>query len=892
MGTSLSGLTPATTFDGLLKVGDNDPLTADLKAISTGDGTDTMLELSTTALQIGGATGMYWDNTNKRLGIATDAPSVPLEVYGDVRFRNNLNVNGNLTNSSTGEVNINNLGFFDVVSGNVGIGESIPTSRLHIKGSGADDTTTSLLVQNGDGTQLLKISDDGDINMLPNLKTLTIGSRVNSLGGQISISPNNQSSIVWQGSNGTMYISGRGKGIFLGDVATTPTARLHVKGEAPSGTPLNNPTALLVQNSDGADMVKVTDDGITTLGTTGQQGEINLARASDGVVIGKIQGTTNGLYLTNQDGTNHMLIGTSSAKGVSIGGGLTSQTGASFSVKGSGNDNTTTSLLVQNSTGTELFKVQDDGRVDFASLYASGTGIYGTNPNFKITIESGQNVYSTYGNHSFRVYDGVGYNAAMHIVGNGVSPAVGIGETTPTAKLHVKAGTTLDTIARFQDPESATSYLDIKQESGTFSTYTALFYGTDPKIRSKQGGRLYLESSNEIRFTTGVVVNTIFDETGSVAHGSNSLPANTRAYIKGSGDTSATTALLVQNSAGTDMLRIMDGGADKVLRTSSAQIGSLEFVGENIGRGGGNPITFAGTNQIGIGVSTPTSKLHIQGSGNDNTTTALLVQNSDGTDMLSVKDDLSVVFNSTITSASSTLRFDVGGTGTIRMNSDKVAIGGNTTPTARLHVKGSGNTSADYALKILNSDDSTLFDIRNDSVIRIAPNSTNAVSFRNAKMQDGNAVFGTTTIPASTRLTVKGQGASSGTTALLVQNSDGVDLLRVRDDGASFLNGQLTTTGAITNGTLLMNSSRFQIGSTGNGALNFSNNGLAYQDDNVPTQDASAAFQVNSTRRGFLPPRMTDAERDAIATPAAGLMIYDTTNNQMNYWNGSTWIAF
>ena len=69
MGTSLSGLTPATTFDGLLKVGDNDPLTATLKPISTGDGTDTMLELSTSALQIGGATGMYWDNTNKRLGL-------------------------------------------------------------------------------------------------------------------------------------------------------------------------------------------------------------------------------------------------------------------------------------------------------------------------------------------------------------------------------------------------------------------------------------------------------------------------------------------------------------------------------------------------------------------------------------------------------------------------------------------------------------------------------------------------------------------------------------------------------------------------------------------------------------------------------------------------------
>jgi hypothetical protein len=74
------------------------------------------------------------------------------------------------------------------------------------------------------------------------------------------------------------------------------------------------------------------------------------------------------------------------------------------------------------------------------------------------------------------------------------------------------------------------------------------------------------------------------------------------------------------------------------------------------------------------------------------------VQNGAGTDIVSVKDDLSVVFNSTITSASSTLRFDVGGVGTIRMNSDKVGIGGNVTPTARLQVKGSGTTSATTAL--------------------------------------------------------------------------------------------------------------------------------------------------------------------------------------------------
>jgi len=153
----------------------------------------------------------------------------------------------------------------------------------------------------------------------------------------------------------------------------------------------------------------------------------------------------------------------------------------------------------------------------------------------------------------------------------------------------------------------------------------------------------------------------------------------------------------------------------------------------------------------------------------------------------------------------------------------------------------------------------------------------------------GNLGLGVGSSNASARMHIKGSGTTSATTALLVQNVLGADLMKVRDDGASYFYGQLNTTGAITNGTLLMNSSRFQIGSTANGALNFSNNGLAYQDDNVPTQDASAAFQVNSTARGFLPPRMTTTERDAISTPAAGLMVYNTTTNKAQCYNGSTW---
>ena len=41
--------------------------------------------------------------------------------------------------------------------------------------------------------------------------------------------------------------------------------------------------------------------------------------------------------------------------------------------------------------------------------------------------------------------------------------------------------------------------------------------------------------------------------------------------------------------------------------------------------------------------------------------------------------------------------------------------------------------------------------------------------------------------------------------------------------------------------------------------------------------DASAQLEINSTTKGLLPPRMTTAQRDAITSPAPGLLIYNTT---------------
>ena len=55
------------------------------------------------------------------------------------------------------------------------------------------------------------------------------------------------------------------------------------------------------------------------------------------------------------------------------------------------------------------------------------------------------------------------------------------------------------------------------------------------------------------------------------------------------------------------------------------------------------------------------------------------------------------------------------------------------------------------------------------------------------------------------------------------------------------------------------------------------------------TPDASAQFDIASTTKGFLYPRMTDAQRAAIASPAEGLMIFNTTNKGVAYRDGTNW---
>lgn len=61
------------------------------------------------------------------------------------------------------------------------------------------------------------------------------------------------------------------------------------------------------------------------------------------------------------------------------------------------------------------------------------------------------------------------------------------------------------------------------------------------------------------------------------------------------------------------------------------------------------------------------------------------------------------------------------------------------------------------------------------------------------------------------------------------------------------------------------------------------------------TPNAKAILDVSASDKGFLLPRLTSAERNAInptGNADAALLVYDTNDNLFYYWNSTQWVPF
>ena len=139
MGTSLINTKPQDTYPGLLKTTDNSAISATLKTLSDGNGNDFPMQISTTAVNF---TGTLTQN-----GSPVTTP--PSGVSGAIQFSNGSAFASDATNF-----------FWDDTNNRLGIGTNAPTAKIDITG-GSTSGTFSIKIKKSDGTNLFQIRDDG-----------------------------------------------------------------------------------------------------------------------------------------------------------------------------------------------------------------------------------------------------------------------------------------------------------------------------------------------------------------------------------------------------------------------------------------------------------------------------------------------------------------------------------------------------------------------------------------------------------------------------------------------------------------------------------------------------------------------------------------------------------
>ena len=110
---------------------------------------------------------LFWDNTNKRLGVGTNAPSGKFQI-NDSATSLEFNVNNTFqfaelkTNRTLILFSVNGVNALRVLDTGtqIGVVSGSPSARLQIRGSGSTSATTALLVQNSGQNNALQVRDD------------------------------------------------------------------------------------------------------------------------------------------------------------------------------------------------------------------------------------------------------------------------------------------------------------------------------------------------------------------------------------------------------------------------------------------------------------------------------------------------------------------------------------------------------------------------------------------------------------------------------------------------------------------------------------------------------------------------------------------------------------
>jgi len=101
----------------------------------------------------------------------------------------------------------------------------------------------------------------------------------------------------------------------------------------------------------------------------------------------------------------------------------------------------------------------------------------------------------------------------------------------------------------------------------------------------------------------------------------------------------------------------------------------------------------------------------------------------------------------------------------------------------------------------------------------------------------------------------------------------------------------VTNGGSATAGNAFYSPASNELGISSNGAEAIRVDSSQRVGIGTDSPNANAVLDVASTTMAFMPPRMTTTQRDAISSPTAGMVIYNSTTNVLDFHNGTTWGA-
>lgn len=203
---------------------------------------------------------------------------------------------------------------------------------------------------------------------------------------------------------------------------------------------------------------------------------------------------------------------------------------------------------------------------------------------------------------------------------------------------------------------------------------------------------------------------------------------------------------------------------------------------------------------------------------------------------------------------------------------------------ASLSVKGKNSTSATTTALFENDSGTELMRIYDDGKFHLA--NTHTVLYSEAGTNGRNSMGMGQAIRTDSHFAVR--NASSRSYGLTVEDSSG-------NVNAQFGSISLLSHVASQDYHLFQGGSivKFEQYSNGSNIMAFRSNGTSFMSGYFKiggtTRDSSSALDIESTTQGFLPPRMTTTQKNAISTPATGLVVYDSTLNKLCVYTGASW---